>query len=44
MEPEEFVIRTQYLGKSFGDIHALKSLNLQVPKNSIFAFLGKSVV
>lgn len=40
MEPEEFVIRTQYLGKSFGDIHALKSLNLQVPKNSIFAFLG----
>ena len=34
------VIQTQGLSKSFGDIHALKSLNLQVSEKSIFAFLG----
>jgi ABC-2 type transport system ATP-binding protein len=36
----EFVISTKGLGKSYGDIHALKNLDLKVPKNSIFAFLG----
>ena len=34
------VIQTQDLSKSFGDVHALKSLSLQVPEKSIFAFLG----
>ena len=36
----EMVIQTNNLSKSFGDIHALKGLNLQVAKNSIFGFLG----
>ena len=36
----EFAIETQGLSKSFGDTEALKSLNLKVPKNSIFGFLG----
>ena len=36
----QLVIETQGLSKSFGDTEALKSLNLSVPKNSIFAFLG----
>jgi ABC-2 type transport system ATP-binding protein len=39
-ETGSLVIQTQGLSKSFGDIHALKSLNLQVPEKSIFAFLG----
>ena len=37
---DDLVISTQGLSKSYGDIHALKSLDLKVPKNSIFAFLG----
>lgn len=35
-----FVIETQGLSKSYNGVDALKSLNLQVPKNSIFGFLG----
>jgi len=34
------VISTQGLSKSYGDVHALKSLDLKVPQNTIFAFLG----
>lgn len=34
------VIVTQNLGKSFGRIQALNSINLTVPQNSIFGFLG----
>jgi len=34
------VIDTQGLSKSFGDVHALKALDLRVPSKSIFAFLG----
>jgi ABC-2 type transport system ATP-binding protein len=34
------VIHTQGLSKSYGDIHALKTLNLEVPQHSIFGFLG----
>ncbi len=37
---EQFVIRTQGLGKSFEEVEVLKSLNLKVPHKSIFAFLG----
>jgi ABC-2 type transport system ATP-binding protein len=37
---ESFVIQTNGLSKSFGSIQALKSLDLRVRKNSIFAFLG----
>src|SRR5512141_3088780 len=40
MNSNGYVITTQGLSKSFGNIHALKSLDLHVPQNSIFAFLG----
>ena len=40
MSSESLVISTQGLGKSYGEIHALKSLDLKVHENSIFAFLG----
>ena len=40
MISQELVIETESLSKSFGDVHALKSLSLKVPKNSIFGFLG----
>lgn len=34
------VIKTQDLSKTFDNVEALKSLNLKVPRNSIFGFLG----
>jgi len=37
---DDCVISTEGLSKSFGEIQALKSLDLRVPKKSIFAFLG----
>ena len=40
MNSNDFVIRTEGLSKSFGEVHALKSLDLRVPQKSIFAFLG----
>ena len=40
MNTNDFVICTEGLSKSFGEVHALKSLDLRVPPNSIFAFLG----
>jgi ABC-2 type transport system ATP-binding protein len=40
MNSNDLVIHTESLSKSFGDIHALKSLDLRVPQKSIFAFLG----
>jgi ABC-2 type transport system ATP-binding protein len=40
MHSNDFVISTQGLSKSFGEVHALKSLDLCVPQKSIFAFLG----
>ena len=36
----DLVINTEGLSKSFGEVHALKSLDLSVPQKSIFAFLG----
>jgi ABC-2 type transport system ATP-binding protein len=36
----EWVIHTQRLCKSYGEIEALKSLDLRVPRNSILGFLG----
>jgi ABC-2 type transport system ATP-binding protein len=36
----DLVIRTQGLSKTYGDVEALKNLDLQVPQKSIFAFLG----
>ena len=40
MNSNDFVICTEGLGRSFGEVHALKSLDLRVPQKSIFAFLG----
>ncbi len=40
MEAESYVIQTNGLGKTYGDVKALNALDLKVPKNSIFAFLG----
>ncbi|MEJ2303108.1 MAG: ATP-binding cassette domain-containing protein, partial [Anaerolineales bacterium] len=40
MNSNDLVIRTEGLSKSFGEVHALKSLDLRVPQKSIFAFLG----
>jgi ABC-2 type transport system ATP-binding protein len=40
MNTNDLVISTQGLSKSFGEVHALKALNLLVPQKSIFAFLG----
>lgn len=37
---QEYVIQTSGLTKDYGVVLALESLNLVVPKNSIFAFLG----
>jgi ABC-2 type transport system ATP-binding protein len=36
----DLVIHTQGLSKTYGDVEALKNLDLQVPQKSIFAFLG----
>jgi ABC-2 type transport system ATP-binding protein len=40
MNSNDFVINTENLSRSFGEVHALKSLDLRVPRKSIFAFLG----
>jgi ABC-2 type transport system ATP-binding protein len=40
MNSNDLVISTEGLSKSFGVVHALKSLDLRVPQKSIFAFLG----
>jgi ABC-2 type transport system ATP-binding protein len=40
MNISDYVIDTQGLGKSYNGVQALKSLDLKVPKNSIFGFLG----
>jgi ABC-2 type transport system ATP-binding protein len=37
---ENYVIETNDLGKSFGDVQALRNVNLKVPRHSIFGFLG----
>ena len=39
IEPN-LVIQTEDLDKSYGEITALKGLNLQVPEHSITGFLG----
>jgi ABC-2 type transport system ATP-binding protein len=40
MNTNEYVICTEGLSKSFGEVQALKALDLRVPQKSIFAFLG----
>jgi ABC-2 type transport system ATP-binding protein len=36
----EPIIRTEALAKHFGDVHALKGIDLQVPPGSVFGLLG----
>ena len=40
MNTDDYVIRTQGLSKTFGEVEALKNLDLQVPQKTIFGFLG----
>ncbi len=40
MNESAIVIDTQGLGKRYGQVEALKALDLKVPKHSIFGFLG----
>jgi ABC-2 type transport system ATP-binding protein len=40
MNSNDLIISTDGLSKSFGEVQALKSLDLRVPQKSIFAFLG----
>lgn len=40
MHSNDLVISTEGLSRSFGAVHALKALDLRVPRKSIFAFLG----
>jgi len=40
MNSNDLVINTEGLSKSFGEVQALKSLDMRVPQRSIFAFLG----
>jgi ABC-2 type transport system ATP-binding protein len=39
-QPDKYVIETDGLGKSFGDVQALHGVDLNVPRHSIFGFLG----
>lgn len=39
-QPDEMVIQTDQLGKTFGQVEALRLLDLRVPRHSIFGFLG----
>ena len=43
MNSNDLVISTEGLSKSFGEVHALKSLGLRVPQKSIFAFLAVAI-
>ncbi|MEO8356656.1 MAG: ATP-binding cassette domain-containing protein [Chloroflexota bacterium] len=39
-QSDKFVIETDGLGKSFGDVQALQNVDLKVPRHSIFGFPG----
>ena len=39
-QSNQVVIQTNNLGKDYGQVQALKALDLRVPKHSIFGFLG----
>ena len=40
MKQEDVIIKIEHLGKSFGDVKAVKDLSFQVRKGELFAFLG----
>ena len=39
-QSNDLVINTHGLSKSFGEVHALRGVDLRVPRHSIFGFLG----
>ena len=39
-QPDKYVIKIDGLSKSFGDVQALRNVDLKVPRHSIFGFLG----
>jgi ABC-2 type transport system ATP-binding protein len=39
-QSNQFVIETDGLSKAYGDVQALRNVNLNVPQHSIFGFLG----
>ena len=39
-QTDNYVIHTQGLSKSFGEVQALQNVDLKVPRHSIFGFLG----
>lgn len=39
-QSDDYVIETHALSKSFGEVQALKGIDLAVPRHSIFGFLG----
>ena len=38
--PQDLAVATEGLGKLFGDVEAVRSVDLRVPRHSIFGFLG----
>lgn len=36
----EIIIKVENLSKSFGDLEAVKAINLEIPKGKVFGFLG----
>ena len=37
---QDFAIKTDKLSRHFGDLKAIQHLDLKIPKNKIFGFLG----
>ncbi len=44
MPRDSFVIETHDLTKAYKGVQALRSLDLKVPKHSIFGFLGRTAL
>lgn len=43
MNSNDLVINTEGFAQSFGEVHALQSLDLRVPQKSIFAFIPVAI-
>jgi ABC-2 type transport system ATP-binding protein len=40
MSPNDIIIKFDNIKKQYGDFHALKGINLEIPKGELFGFLG----